>query len=99
MDEDLKKQTALGLRSHWELEFEVDEFDRSAVLQHLSNRILAWLESDFERLVNAMYRLDVPEAHFHEAMSLQDPKKIAPQIAELVWERELKRAWYRKKYS
>ena len=99
MEVDLEKQTARALAPSWELETEGTDFDREVILSLLSDRILEWLENDFERLVNAMYRLDVPEVRFHAAMSLRDPKLIAPEIAKLVWERELQRAWFRYKYS
>jgi hypothetical protein len=99
MDHDLEKQTALALGSTWGIEPEIGEFDRSAVIELLSGRILEWLETDFERLVNTMYKLDIPENKFHQAMGLSDPQRIAPEIAELVWERELQRAWFRRKYS
>lgn len=99
MDSDLEKQTAIALSNQWDLLQPDPEVAPGKIRDLLKKKVQEWLMSDFERLVNAMYRLDIPEAKFHEAMGLQDPEKIAPRIADLIWEREMQRAWYRQKYS
>ena len=60
--------------------------------EHLRKRlkmVIAYLlQHDFNRLVNAMYRLDVKESLFHEAMSLGVPEQVVDRLADIVLERE-----------
>ena len=61
----------------------------------LTRQVLYLLERDFEKLLQALYRIDVPEQRFKESLVSDDP---AGQIAELVLKRELQkvetRRWY-----
>jgi hypothetical protein len=63
--------------------------------EHLRLFISYLLEKQPERLLQAAYRLDLPEKKFTEAFYRQD----ATQIALLILEREQKRIFFRKKYS
>ena len=54
------------------------------------------LQENFGQLVQVMYRLDVPENQFHEAMNGQDADDITQRLVAIVWERELQRMRYRK---
>lgn len=47
------------------------------------------LENQFEKLCNAMYRLDVSEKKFHEVLQSGEPGEIAGKLADLVIEREI----------
>lgn len=98
-DPSLIRSTAGALTRNWGVEPVQEESDVKIILEMLSRRLAQMLESDFEGLVNAMYRLDVAENDFRAAMGLGSTDKIAPALAQLIWERELKRAWWRKKYS
>ena len=64
------------------------------VIEHL-------LQNNFEKLLNAMYRLDVSEKKFHEVLTGSDAAEVGPRLAELVIEREMQkvktREMYRKK--
>lgn len=59
------------------------------IINHLSARISDWLEHDFTHLTNLMYRIDVGEHAFTEALASQNPSK---RLAELVLQRELQKA-------
>ncbi len=51
--------------------------------------VIAYLrKKDFHRLVYAMYRLDVKESLFHEAMNQDDPALMVEQLADIIFERE-----------
>lgn len=65
----------------------------------LEQHLQQLLESDLERLVQTMYRLDVDESSFHAAMRSTDTNNQAASLAELVWQRELKRIEWRLKYE
>lgn len=71
--------------------------DESALRQWLTRIINYLLEKDFERLLQAMYRIDVPEEKF-KAVFAQDGN-IAEAITKLVLERELEKVAIRKRYS
>lgn len=64
----------------------------------LARRISEWLDNDFSRLINVMYRLDVSEAKFSEALVTGDEKGSALRIADLVLEREKQKIMTRRKY-
>jgi hypothetical protein len=56
------------------------------------------LMNNFEKLCNAMYRLDVSENKFHEALTGSDPSEISAKLADLVIERELQKVKTRELY-
>lgn len=70
--------------------------NRAEIEDFLSQRIQEMLEHNMEGLINAMYRIDVPEKAFHEAMVYPDR---ASRLADLVVERLIQKAktriWYR----
>lgn len=65
----------------------------------LSILIAYLMENDMHRLLNAMYRLDVSEARFHEAMQRLSKEEVASHIADLVLERELQKVKTRLHYK
>lgn len=67
----------------------------------LKKQVLYLLERDFERLLQALYRIDVPEQRFKEALvAAEDP---AATITDLILQRELQkvktRRWYASRNS
>ena len=73
-------------------------FDYEELLDWLSDKVSDLLLTDFERLVNIMYRLDIHEQAFHAAMALEDHKKISAKLSELIIHRELEKAKFRRQY-
>ena len=67
-----------------------------AKLESLINYLL---DKDFERLLMAMYRLDIDEVKFAEVLEGKSGPDIAASITDLVIERELKKIETRKKYK
>ena len=57
------------------------------------------LENNFEKLCNAMYRLDVSERKFHEVLTGNSPENISSQLADLVIEREMQKVRTRELYK
>ena len=72
--------------------------DRSALLEALAGRVRHLLRRDFERLVTAMYSLDVNESQFREAVE-GDETAAARRVAELILEREFAKMRSRKRYA
>lgn len=62
-----------------------------AVIDHL-------LEKDFERLLNAMYRLDIDESKFNQVLSGVYGSDVSGKLAEIIIERELRKVETRKRY-
>lgn len=75
--------------------------DRNIIREQLAFVIAKLLEKNFERLCQAMYRLDVSETKFHQVLHEKTAEEIPYGIADLVIERELQkiktRMMYRKK--
>ena len=69
-------------------------------LKEKLEKIVAYLlDNDFERLLNAMYRLDISEEKFKMTLSGMSGKSISKEITELIIEREVKKIETRAKYS
>ena len=65
--------------------------DRSAIREQLAFVIARMMQDNFERLCQAMYRLDVSEQKFHEAMHGEPIEQVPYAIADLVIEREMQK--------
>ncbi len=57
------------------------------------------LDKDFQRLINIMYRIDLPESTFQQVLANEEPDQIATSLAKHILERELQKAILRQKYS
>ena len=73
--------------------------DMEQLHAYLSQAISELLDKDFNRLLIALYRIDVSEKKVAEALHLEAPGAIAPKLATLIIERELQKVISRKKYS
>ena len=72
--------------------------DMEAFRQKLRSLIAHLLDHDFERLLQAMYRLDINENKFRKSLSGKFSTDVALEIADLVIERELQKVITRRKY-
>lgn len=70
-----------------------------ALRMHLRQQISFLLDQEFERLLQAMYRMDVSEVAFKEALALPTGPAIVEKLADLVLERELQKVATRRLYS
>ncbi|MBN2615734.1 MAG: hypothetical protein JXR71_08585 [Bacteroidales bacterium] len=75
-----------------------ETMERSNLKQQLTLFIRELLEHDFHRLCNLIYRHDVSEPRFQEALELPDMDLQADRIADLVIEREMQKVATRKAY-
>ncbi len=76
-----------------------DPEHRRNTLENIRKRVLELLINDRPHLMHSLYRLDINERLFNEAMALMDPEKIAQRIAELILDREIQKAESRRKYK
>ena len=64
----------------------------------LALRVAFLLKHDYQRLVSAMYLLDIPEEGFEGATAGKDIAKAAEDLAEIIFEREIEKLESRKRY-
>lgn len=83
--------------------FNTTELNHHHILNELKEQLTKiinlLLDKDLQRLLNTMYRMDVSEQKFKEALTLNPPSEVAPAIAQLIIERELRKVITRRKYS
>lgn len=66
--------------------------------QQLSGIVQRMLHSDLGRLLHILYRIDVEERLVKQAMQATSEREISEQLAHLIIERELQKAWTRSIY-
>jgi hypothetical protein len=81
------------------LVFSPGQIDRSIIREQLAHVIARLMQENFERLCQAMYRLDVSEKKFHEAMTELPVEQVPLAIADLVIEREMQKVRTRMMYK
>ena len=73
-------------------------FDYDFVLKRLTKIVSHLLSTDFNQLVNVLYRIDVSEEKLKEALAIGS-NAPAKTIAEMIIKRELQKVAFRKKYK
>ena len=76
----------------------VSGLDRNAVREKLAVLIAHLMDTNFEKLCQAMYRLDVSEARFDQVMHEKPIEDIPYAVADLVIEREMQKVKTREMY-
>jgi hypothetical protein len=66
--------------------------------QWLTDRINEWLQTDFEKLVAALYRIDVDEDKLRSLLSLHPGQDAAEIITGLILERQLQKIKSRQQF-
>lgn len=88
------------MSSRWELTPTTDTSD--ATYQHLfqlvKTQVVEWLESDMDKLVNSLYRLDIREKDVQKAFEATTTEAIADGLTTLILHREVEKYDSRKKY-
>ena len=97
---DFQKLKSLNreLSSQWKIE-PTSSAKMAELEALLSKRLIELISTDFERLVQVMYRMDVKESKFASAMAQPDLESQAGLLARIVIEREMARIETRIKYS
>ena len=76
-----------------------DELTYQVLLEKLSQQINHYLNHDFQTLLNALYRIDVDESKFKEALALGKPNEVAGNVAKLILDRIMLKAEMRLRYK
>lgn len=88
--------------NHLQKVFEVENLpakDPEALHYRIAHLVQHLLQTDFNRLLHLLYRIDVEERKVKEAMLAEEPEIIAERIARLILKRELQKAEIRFRYS
>ena len=101
MDRDKLLPLQQALVREWQIETadatEVDCEDQ--LLGMLRERIVHFLQGDMQKLLAAMYRLDISERDFNAAMRLGSVDKIADELALAVLKRQKTRMENRRRHN
>jgi hypothetical protein len=87
-----------ALAKNWGLPDD-SSFSREELHRLLTTRIAQLLNHDWEGLLRIMYRIDVDEKAFHQALEAHTADEQASQIANLMIEREMRKIYLRRKFS
>lgn len=69
------------------------------LLDALTNQVARLIESDLNKLMTAMYTLDIDEVRFADAMRLPGKDMVSRAVAELILEREIQKMDMRRRYE
>ena len=75
-----------------------EQLSYDELMKNLTRFIFDLLQHDFHRLCNLIYRHDVDESKFNQALQLNDIEAQAKAIAALVVDREMQKVASRKAY-
>ena len=87
----------LGLEDQFE--FENQETDGDRLIKHLTEQINYLLDRDLNRLLNALYRIDIPENKVKELLHSSRQGEIAKNVAIAILEREKQKIITRQQYQ
>ncbi|MEM8893748.1 MAG: hypothetical protein AAGC88_04160 [Bacteroidota bacterium] len=80
-------------------ETELADIDTMFELESRLEKVVQYLlDKDFQRLVNAMYRIDLPESQFKAILATAEPDKVAQTLSKAILDREMEKAALRLKY-
>ena len=64
----------------------------------LAEKITFMLDHEYEKLVNALYRMDLDEVKLHELFSGNNRESIPSVLADMIFERQIQKVNFRRKY-
>ncbi|WP_089356943.1 hypothetical protein [Ekhidna lutea] len=87
----------LGLEDQLEFGEGENEFDR--LEEFLTKQVNHLLDHDLNRLLNALYRIDIPENQVKSLLQNSKQGEIAPNMAKAIIEREKQKVITRQQYQ
>lgn len=66
--------------------------------KHLTRKIGDLLDSNYEKLINILYRIDVNEEKLNELFGNKNREPIPAKLADLIIERQLEKIYLRNMY-
>lgn len=88
------------ISSKWELTLPTDTSKATYenLFQLVKTQVVEWLQSDMDKLVNSLYRLDIREKDVQKAFEATKMEVIADGLTTLILHREVEKYYSRKKY-
>jgi hypothetical protein len=86
----------LGLEGEFDALGAEDAYER--LFAFLQSRVNELLDRDMERLMNALYRIDVPEKQVKEILHLAQPEEISGALTKAILDREKQKVITRRQY-
>lgn len=80
-------------------ELDTDSAYFNYLKQKLAHRIMFFINTDMEKLLQALYRIDISEKLTDEAFSLGEIHKVSNKLAELIIIRQLQKLDYSRKFK
>lgn len=77
----------------------LEALGREAIVEKLAQRVAHMLRHDLDRLMSALYILDVPEEKFSDAIQRPTHERPERALAELILARELERMHTWRRYA
>jgi peptide deformylase len=96
VDETLLPSVIQSLQKHVEVK---DTLSYEVLKEQLTATVVYMLLHEMEKLMGILYRIDVNERKVKNAFAQNNPKLIAPILADLIIERELQKAQHRANYK
>ncbi len=96
MDSEIILSSAQSLQKYFEDDVKASNYDQ--LKEWLTSEIVKLLLNDMEKLLNILYRIDVNEKKVKEVFAQNNPKIIAPILAELILQREIQKAVTREEF-
>ena len=86
-----------GLEGEWEFGQEENDFDR--LEDFLTKQVNYLLDHDLNKLLNALYRIDIPENQVKSLLQNSKQGEIARNMAKAIIEREKQKVITRRQYQ
>ena len=99
MEINLDKAVVEIVNRNFELKLRRRIISENEFLEILSLAIAHLLNNNTQKLLSVLYRLDVDEKLFRQALLADDSRQAAGNIARLVLAREKQKLEFRRKYS
>lgn len=101
---DIKNELARILESNFSLKLPDGQLDTESGFYKylqvaLSERIKFFIRTDMDKLLQALYRIDVNDSLSDQAFNLGEINKVSEKLAELIILRQLKKLEYSKNYN
>ncbi|MAE83869.1 MAG: hypothetical protein CMB80_14105 [Flammeovirgaceae bacterium] len=81
-----------------DFEFAGNQYEEE-LIEYLIRVVQYLLDHDFEKLLNVMYRIDLPENRVKNVLTTSDPENLSRSLSELILDRERQKAKTRIQYS
>ncbi len=72
--------------------------DLTQLKKHLIRKITQLMDSDYEKLINILYRIDINEKKLNELFGSKNREHIPDRLADLIIERQLEKINFRNMY-